>query len=99
MDPELKANLGKKQTWMRGLYLVLFAVIFSVTEVVIGAVVILQFLFTLVSDQTNARLLQFGSSLSLYVYQVMRFQTFNQEALPFPFSEWPSPQARDEQVP
>jgi hypothetical protein len=98
MDPELKENLGKKQTWMRGLYMVLFAVIFSITEVVIGAVVILQFVFTLVTGQTNARLLQFGCSLSLYVYQVMRFQTFNQEELPFPFSDWPSADAKDEQV-
>jgi hypothetical protein len=98
MDPELKNNLSKKQTWIRGLYMVLFAVIFSITEVVIGAVVVLQFLFTLITGQTNPRLLQFGQSLSLYVYQVMRFQTFNQEELPFPFSEWPSPDARDESI-
>ena len=57
METQLKSNLGSRKTWLRGLYMVLFAVIYSVTEVVIGAVVILQFLFTLVTGQTNARLL------------------------------------------
>jgi hypothetical protein len=98
METQLKSNLGSRKTWLRGLYMVLFAVIYSVTEVVIGAVVILQFLFTLVTGQTNARLLQFGRSLSRYVYQIMLFFTFNSEDLPFPFNEWPSADATDEQV-
>ena len=98
METQLKSNLGSRKTWLRGLYMVLFAVIYSVTEVVIGAVVILQFLFTLVTGQTNARLLQFGRSLSRYVYQIMLFFTFNSEDLPFPFTEWPSADATDEQA-
>lgn len=98
MEPQLKSNLGSRKTWLRGLYMLLFAVIYSVTEVVIGAVVILQFLFTLVTGKTNARLLQFGRSLSRYVYQIMLFFTFNSEELPFPFNEWPSADVTDEQV-
>ena len=98
MDPELKGNLAKKQTWLRGLYMVLFAVIYSVAEMVIAAVAILQFLLTLVTGKTNSRLLQFGRSLSLYVYQIMLFLTFNQEELPYPFSEWPSAGATNEHV-
>lgn len=96
MDPELKSNLRKRQTWLRGLYMLLFIVIYHVAEFVVGAVVLLQFIFTLVSGNTNARLLQFGQSLSRYAYQILRFLTFNSEDLPFPFNEWPSADTGDE---
>lgn len=90
MNDELKANLGKKKTWVRGLYMLLFFIIYSLTEVVIGAVVVIQFLFALFTGQTNARLVLFGRSLSLYVYQIMLYLTFNSEDMPYPFNEWPA---------
>jgi hypothetical protein len=99
MNSELKSNLAKRVTWLRGLYMLLFIVIFHVTEFVVGAVVLLQFLFTLVTGQTNARLLQFGYSLSRYVYQILRFLTFNTEEMPFPFNEWPAADTTNEQDP
>ena len=99
MDPELKENLRKRTTWLRGLYMLLFVIIYHVAEFVVGVVVVLQFLFTLVSGQTNARLLQFGQSLSQYVYQILRFLTFNSEEMPFPFREWPAADATDEEQP
>jgi len=98
MEPELKTNLRKRQTWLRGLYMLLFIVIFHVAEFVVGAVVLLQFLFTLFTGDTNTRLLNFGQSLSHYVYQILRFLTFNSEAMPFPFADWPTSDADDESV-
>lgn len=96
MDPELKDNLRKRQTWLRGLYMVLFVLAFHVAEFVLGAVVLLQFLFTLFTGDTNQRLLQFGENLSEYVYQILRFLTFNTEEMPFPFSDWPDASKRIE---
>ncbi len=90
MNPELKDNLRKRQTWLRGLYMLLFIVIFHIAEFLVGAVVLLQFLFTLVTGETNARLLRFGQSLSEYVYQILRFLSFNTEDMPYPFSDWPT---------
>ena len=98
MDTELKDNLRKRQTWLRGLYMLLFIVIFHVAEFVVGAVVLLQFLFTLFTGMTNTRLLQFGQSLSRYVYGILRFLTFNSEDLPFPFTDWPAADSGDDQV-
>lgn len=97
MNSELKSNLAKRVTWLRGLYMLLFIVIFHVSEVVVGAVVLLQFLFTLLTGQTNARLLRFGNSLSRYVYQILSFLMFNTEQMPFPFSEWPTAEVTSEQ--
>jgi len=98
MDEELKANLSKKSTWTRGLYMLLFAVFYSVAEVVIGAVVIFQFLFALFTGKTNARLVILGRSLSIYVYEVLLYLTFNSEDKPYPFGDWPQVQT-DEKLP
>jgi len=95
MEPELKNNLRKRQTWLRGVYMLLFIVIYHVAEFVIGAVVLLQFLFTLFSGNTNLQLLRFGQNLSQYVYEILRFLTFNSEDMPFPFRDWPASDSGD----
>ncbi len=82
-------NLFDGQTWLRGLFMLLFALIYSFTEVIITAVVILQFLFVLFSGQQNHRLKEFGQGLSLFVYRIIRYWTYNLEEKPFPFSPWP----------
>lgn len=96
MNTELKKNLGSRGTWLRGLYMLLFVVIYHVAEFVVGVVVILQFLFSLVSGQTNTRLLLFGQSLSRYIYQILRYLTFNSEQMPFPYSDWPAAEPPEE---
>lgn len=90
MDNELKENLKQKKTWLRGLYMLLFAIFYSVAEIVIFVVVVFQFLLALFTGRTNARLVMFGKSLSTYVYQVMLYLTFNSEEMPFPFGDWPA---------
>jgi len=89
MQPELKQRLKARTTWMRGLYILIFAVIFGVAEVVLWAVVIFQFLFTLFGGEPNVRLLAFGRSLATFIYQIVSFLTFTSDERPFPFSPWP----------
>lgn len=89
MQPEPTQGLTTKATWMRGLYIVIFAVILWITKVVMWAVVILQFLITLFTGETNARLRAFGLSLAAFIYQIVTFVTFNSDERPFPFSSWP----------
>lgn len=90
MDPELKENLTAQETWIRGLFLLLFAFILGVSKVVTGAVVLMQFLFTVFSGEVNENLQRFGASLSRFTYQVMLYLTYNSDEKPFPFKEWPS---------
>lgn len=89
MQAELKQRLTAKATWMRGLYIIVFAVIFGITEVVLWAVVIFQFLLTLFTGAPNARLRTFGLSLAAFIYQMVAFMTFGSDEPPFPFSPWP----------
>ena len=89
MNDDVKDNIRETKTWMRALYMLLFAVIYAVTEVILTAVVVFQFLLVLFTAKTNPRLLDFGQSLSTFIYQILQFLTFNSEAMPYPFGEWP----------
>ena len=89
MDQNLQRNLQQGSTWIRLLYMLLFMFIYSVTEMVVFAIAVIQLIFKLVSGDTNPQLLLLGQGLSLYVYQMMRFFTFNTEDKPFPFGPWP----------
>ncbi len=89
LDDEIKKNIKEQQTWLRGLYMLLFAVFYSLAEVLLLVVVVFQFLQKLLTGKTNTQLLKLGQSLSTYLYQIWLFQTFNSEEHPYPFSAWP----------
>jgi hypothetical protein len=74
-------------TWLRGLMMLLFWVLYGIAEIVVGVVVLLQFLIVLFTGERNDRLVRFGERVSLYIYDVLRFVTFNSEERPFPFSD------------
>jgi hypothetical protein len=64
---------------------------YAVARLVVGVVVLLQFLHVLFTGETNPRLKDLGLSLARYVYQVVEYLTFNTEVRPFPFDEeWPT---------
>ncbi len=84
--------------WIRGLYMLLFALFYNVAEFVMVIVAMVQFGYRVFNDDPHPRLLELGASLASYIYQVMRFLSFNSEAMPFPFSEWPAGEVADKGV-
>ena len=90
MSNEIKANLKQQTIWLRGLYMLMFALFYSVAEIVLFAVVVFQFLFILFTGNNNPRLLRLGQSLATYIYQILQFLTFNSDYQPYPFAEWPT---------
>jgi len=88
-NEDLKERLQDKVSWTRVLYMVLFAIIYNIAEIVLVVVVVAQLVFKFVTGSPNDQLLVFGGQLSRYFYDIFRFLTFNQEQMPFPFSEWP----------
>jgi len=89
-NEELKSNLLSSRHWLRLIFMLLFAALLQIAGIVMWVLVILQFLFSLISGQDNRNLRQLGSSLSRYIYQTLKFLTYNSEEKPFPFSDWPS---------
>ena len=89
MSNEIKENLKQQSTWMRGLYMLMFALFYSVAEIVLFAVVVVQFFFKLFTGQTNPHLLILGQSIATYIYQIIQFLTFNSDYQSYPFGPWP----------
>lgn len=90
MDREdIKENLATSATWIRGLFMLLFGLCYSIAEIILFFISVFQFLHTLVTGSTQPRLLELGKHMSEYVYQIYLFLTFNSEDKPFPFGPWP----------
>ena len=90
MSSELRANMTRRATWQRLLFMILFGVIYTLAELVLVAVVLFQFGFVLITTTRNDRLLDFGARLSFFLYQVLLFITYAKDDKPFPFSNWPT---------
>ncbi len=90
MDQQaIKENLKSSNTWIRGLFILLFAFIWGVAEMVAGVVVIFQFVYLLVNAKLNDHLLKLGKELASFCYQIMLYVTFNANEKPYPFADWP----------
>ena len=95
MSSEIKQHMKQQSTWVRGFYILVFAFIYSIAEIVLAAVVFFQFLTTLFTGNRNERLLTFGDNLGTFIYQVIKYLTYNSDDKPFPFDEWPGTEKQD----
>ena len=86
----LKDSIKKRSTWLRGLYMLLFMIVWGLAELLVFTVIVFQFISMALSGKTNGRLLTFGRNLSAFVYEILMYLTYNREDKPFPFSDWPS---------
>ena len=98
---ELKQNLLSLATWLRFLTMLVFLVCVWAASVVAGVVVLLQFLFVLVTTRPNEGLQQLGAQLGQYIHWIVDFLVFTTDAKPFPFASWgellePAPEPADD---
>ena len=89
MEQETKDNLTSRITWMRVVYMILFAVIFYIVEFVIAVVAIVQFLSTLFTGKANRQLQALGQGVGAYVNEITVFLTYHTDDKPYPFAPWP----------
>lgn len=90
MSREVMTTGNKQNIWMRALWMLLLGLAFQVCGTVLFIVTLIQFLLTLLNGTPNTRLVSFGRSLGNYLKQIVNFQIFATEEIPFPFSEWPA---------
>lgn len=90
MTPHGNETSTENNIWLRGVFMILFGILYSLAGTVLLVVAVLQFILVLIGSEPNTRLLTFGRSLGSYVQQIVNFQTFNIEEKPFPFNDWPS---------
>lgn len=92
----LEKNLKSRATWTRLLFMLICYVLVSLAGLVGSVVVVLGFLMVLFTGEVNRELREVGQSLATYIYQNIRYLTFNTDDRPFPFgNEWPAPKTDD----
>lgn len=90
----IEENLKARGTWMRLLFMVICAFLISIASFVGTFVVVLGFLWVLFTGDINPQIRQVGQSIAAYVYENIRYLTFNTEERPFPLgNDWPSGKA------
>ncbi len=80
----------QRSLWIRGLYMLLMALILQLCGTLLFVLAVIQFLLSLLTKAPNMRLTDFSRSLGRYLQQIAWFLTFASEELPFPFNDWPS---------
>ena len=89
MNESTKSALTNLDTWKRGLFMVVFAIISGVAKLVVTLVAIFQFVTLLFKGQVNTAMLSLGQNLSTYLYQITLFLTFKTDEMPYPFLDFP----------
>lgn len=97
-EQQLKTNLTSSKHWVRLVYMVLFAFFLYIAAFVMTALVVVQFLFSLLTGSDNLNLRSFSHSLTTYIQQALMFLSFNSEFKPFPFADWPEAPVHAEPV-
>ena len=79
-----------RNIWMRGLFMLLFAILFGIGHMVLNAITVVQFLWLLITREPNPFLYRFGQSLATWFAEVARFQSCATADKPFPWRDWPA---------
>merc|ERR1712166_31022 len=77
-------------------FMVFFGLLIAVGRLGLGIVVVGQFLMVLITGNDNDNLRNLGQGLAKWIYQDILFLTFNTDAKPFPFDEWPNIDASED---
>lgn len=83
---------------IRVLYVVLFYLIYSISDIALLFIAVVQSVLSLFTGEPSRTLSEFGGSLGNYVKQISQYVSFNSNEKPFPFSDWPAPEKADDSI-
>ena len=93
----LEQNLKSRATWLRLMFMLVSILLLAVTSLVGTLVVVLGFVWLLFTGEVNRQLQQVGQSIAAYVYEIIRYLTFNTDEKPFPMGgDWPAADSKSE---
>lgn len=76
----------KGSLWMRGLMMLILAILIGLAQTILHALTVLQFVLMLIDKgKPNAQIASFGKSLGGWLAKAAAFQTAQSEAKPWPF--------------
>jgi len=77
------------ETFSRLFYTALLAIIGWMALWVFCFVVVIQFGFLLITGHVNTNLKGFNKEVGLYLFDIIKFLSFQSSEKPFPFRDWP----------
>lgn len=90
-ESDIERNIKSKSTWLRLVYMLVFGLLAWVATMVAAVVVVLGFFWVLFTGERNAGLTSAGQSIATYLYEILRYLTYNSDQRPFPFdAAWPA---------
>ena len=78
-----------RDVWMRGLFMLLLVIGFTIGQWLLNVLAIVQFLWLLFAREPNQLLARFGNSLSIWLAEIGRFLSCATDDKPFPWRPWP----------
>ena len=85
-----EGEIDRKDTGIRILLTILFALIVGLVESVLGLIVLFALLWALITKQPPAvGVREFANRIITYYYRIGRYLTYNESLAPFPFSDFP----------
>ncbi len=81
----IKENARSSDTWIHGLFILIFGIIFYFLYGIIWLLVIIQFITKVVTGQLNDNLSDFSVKLTDYAEQILLYITYQSSTKPWPF--------------
>lgn len=98
MEEKIKINILNLDTWMRGIFMILFGFLSFISRLILIVISVLQFILIACTGSLNENLKKLGETISTWSYQAFLFLTYNTDEKPFPFSDWPDPKEPIEEI-
>lgn len=90
-EPRVQPEPGVTPTgsiWMRGLMMLIVAILISLAQTVLHALTLLQFVLMLIDKgKPNAQIASFGKLMGGWLAKAAAFQTAASESKPWPFTQ------------
>jgi hypothetical protein len=91
-EPHADGEIPRLETGYRIALTLLFAIAASAIRTVLGLIVIFELLSTLITQRPpGLRVRELANRITAYYYRLLRYVTYNESRVPFPFSDFPEP--------
>jgi len=93
---EWKDNFLKQGKWIRLFWMLAFSFIYYLSMTVLWLIVFTQFLFVLITDKRSENISKVSLGFRGYMVQILDYLTYHSEEKPFPFSDFPGNQDKED---
>ena len=86
---DIKENVKKTDTWIRGLFIIVYGVVFYFLYLIIWLFVVFQFITKVITGDLNKNLSDTSGWLTDYAMQILAYITFQSDEKPWPIGPMP----------